>query len=69
MLKHEFSPILDETKFRSTLEYLATQTIALAKVVLGRTLSIDTLAIFAQSTTEHSFLDKLVRRYGPVIKI
>jgi len=64
--QHKFSPIVDETKFQVALGYIAHQSETLAKVALGRALAVDTLTIFAQSAKEHVFLDRVVRRYGPI---
>ena len=60
-----FSPILDQQRFETALDYLAVQTVVLAQRVLGRELPIDTLTLFAHSGEEYAFLDKLLRRYGP----
>jgi len=63
---YRFSPIQDEITFRAALEYIAVQADKMARIVLGRALSIDTLTIFAHDDGEYAFLDTVVRRYGPV---
>jgi hypothetical protein len=66
MVKYQFSPILNEEKFQAVLAYIAQRSEALAQEALGRMLTVDTLTIFAQSSKEHAFLHRLVRRYGKV---
>ncbi|HEY1835873.1 MAG TPA: hypothetical protein VGG13_03570 [Candidatus Saccharimonadales bacterium] len=63
---YRFSPIHDTLTFHEALGYIATQGMALATKVFGHELAVDTLTIFSHTDQEHRFLDRLVRRYGPV---
>ena len=64
--KHPFSPITDESRFDQALDYIAAHSSKLAEAVLGRTLVIDTLTVFAQSEEEYTFVATQIRNFGPV---
>jgi len=62
---HKLSPITNEARLRTALDYVAEQSLALAREVLGQDLAIDTLCFFTHSPEEYAFLEQAVRARGP----
>lgn len=65
MKPQDFSPITTQENFRAALDYIAEQSVLLAKKVLGRDMAIDTICFFTHSPEEYAFVEKLVRSRGP----
>lgn len=65
-MAHNFQPIDSEEKFEQALEYVAKNSVMLAKAVLDRELWIDTLCFFAQSDAEYAFLVGAIKSRGQV---
>jgi hypothetical protein len=65
-MAHEFSPIDTNEKFQSAIEYVAQNGLALARTVLGQTMTIDTICFFTHSPEEYAFLEQAVRARGSV---
>ena len=65
MPEYPFRPITNEQRLNEALNYIAQRAASLAKLVLGRELPLDTLAVYAQSYDEHDFLTQAIRQCGP----
>jgi|SRR3989344_819183 len=59
-------PILEEQTYKSVLTYIALQSIALIRTVLGQDLPMDTLTVFTHDPVEHIYMVKLLKSYGHV---
>lgn len=66
---YRFSPILSQEKFLEALDYVAASVPKLGEVVLGELLPVDTIAIFTHSDEEFTYLEPLVREYGPESRV
>lgn len=67
-MQHPFSPITTEAQLQAAMEYIATQSVKLARQVLGCDLAIDTICFFTHSPEEYEFVERLVKQRGPVSK-
>lgn len=61
-----FHPILNEKKYDEVLGYIAVEAEKLCGTVVGHSLPIDTLTIFAQTPDEYEFLESLLEKKGRV---
>lgn len=67
-LNHEFSPIVNGQRLEKAIDYVAAQSLLLARAVLGRELTIDTICFFAQGNEEYDYLLGAVLQRGPLSK-
>lgn len=67
-MKHPFSPITNQAQLQAAMEYIAFQSVKLAKQVLGRAFSLDTICFFTHSPEEYEFVERAVKQRGPVSK-
>src|SRR4051794_8685313 len=65
MIKHDFQPINNESRFKQALEYVADNVIGLGKTVLGKEMTLDTLTLFTHHDDEFEALEPIVRKFGP----
>jgi hypothetical protein len=65
MANHSFQPILTDERLEQAITFIADQSIALARLVLRRELSIDMICFFAQTPEEYAWLEQAVRARGP----
>lgn len=64
MQLYRFSPIKDEKQLREAVVYVAEKTSELAKKIIGKTLPISSLTIFAHYPDEFEKLSKIVKTLG-----
>lgn len=63
---HSFSPIVTNERYNTALEYVAAETLLLARKVLDREVSIDTICFFSHTPEEYAFLEGEVRSRGEI---
>ncbi|HKU18649.1 MAG TPA: hypothetical protein VJP80_05230 [Candidatus Saccharimonadales bacterium] len=68
MREFDFPLVMDNTVLQAAVEHIAHRSVALAQTVLGRTLDLDTICLFAHSAEEYAFVEQAVRARGPVSK-
>jgi hypothetical protein len=61
---HDFSPITNDSRLSEALEYIAKNSLDLARTVLQRELSIDTICFFTHSPEEYAYLLSAVQVHG-----
>lgn len=65
-MKHKFQPILSAQNYTEAISYIVDESRELCQKLLGKSLPIDTIAIFAHSDEEYEFIKNLLSRKGPV---
>jgi|SRR3989344_3605728 len=61
---YRFSPIKSEEQIRKAFSYIALELDKLSKKVIGKSLHIDTLKIFAHYPEEYNFVHKYISKLG-----
>jgi len=62
---YRFSPIENEEDIKKVFSYIALELNKLSNKVLGKSLHIDTLKIFAHYSKEFDFIHKYISKLGP----
>jgi hypothetical protein len=66
---HPFSPIVSEARLQEAIAYVTAQSLALARMVLGHELPVDTVCLFTHSAEEYAFVEAAVHARGPESKL
>ncbi len=65
----KFRPITNNTQLELAIEYVAEKSLALARLVLGRDMDLDTICFFTQTPQEYDFLRQAVLARGNESKL
>lgn len=63
-INHDFSPIITNDRLAVAIKYVVTSSLALARSILQRDLTIDTICFFAHTSEEYDYLLAELRKRG-----